>query len=490
MKRLRYLTLALASLPVMVCAQNEDDALRYSELGQGGTARFIAMSGAFGALGGDLSTLHYNPAGLGVFRTSQLTFAPTYIQTNSSNTFNDDITRESRIGMKINNLGLSVAIPTDDDDWKFVNIGFSYSLQTDFNSDVRIRTNNYTESLGNAFADEAFGTYANNLYGDAPFSSGLAYSTYLIDPVNEDSTEFQSKTFGQEIDMNRRIKERGHLGETAFSIGSNYKDVLYLGATIGVPRVRYGSTMTHTEDVNDENSDLNEFTYRNELSVTGSGINFKLGAIVKVTNWLRLGAAWHSPTNLTLRDEYSAELKTRHNISPDGDNFTFQDESGASEYDYRIITPARFLISGALVAGNRGAINVDYEVVNYQNAKLKPSYAIESDGYEFDIENNAIANNFIRGNRLKIGGEYRIDEWTIRGGISQSSAPFNKNVVDTHLETTGFSFGAGYQTKVWFLDFAYNQLQSTRDYYPFAAADNAVLKRTFSQVAFTFGLKF
>ena len=53
-------------------AQNELDALRYSNTGTGGTARSYAMANAFGALGADLSAFHINPAGLGLYRKSEV----------------------------------------------------------------------------------------------------------------------------------------------------------------------------------------------------------------------------------------------------------------------------------------------------------------------------------------------------------------------------------------------------------------------------------
>lgn len=69
MKKIIFTILGLASI-LHSYAQNVSDALRYSTDNTQGTARFKSMSGAFGALGGDMSALSINPAGAAIFNTS------------------------------------------------------------------------------------------------------------------------------------------------------------------------------------------------------------------------------------------------------------------------------------------------------------------------------------------------------------------------------------------------------------------------------------
>jgi long-subunit fatty acid transport protein len=486
--------ISILSLPVLGLSQNSADALRYSELGLGGSARFVSMSGSFGALGADISSLHYNPAGLGLFRKSQFTFSPTYIQTDANTTFLKKTTNESRIGFKINNLGMAIAIPQGKgSDWSFVNIGISYSLLADFNSDARLKASNSNSSLANSFAEDAAGTYAGFVAEDYPFSSGLAYQTYLIDPANIDSTEYQAKTFNKDVKTTRRLKEKGHIGETAMSVAANYQQKLFLGATIGVTRVRYSSAVIHTEELVDEADELKEFTYREDLTVTGSGINLKLGAIYQVADWIRFGLSWHSPTNISLNDSYATSIKTEFNTAQFENKKSFEKKSGENSFDYRIVTPAKFMYSVALIAGNKGAINIDYELVNYANVQLRPSYVIEGDEYEFEAENDEIKKVLIRSNRLKIGGEYRVGPWALRGGLSQATTPYRAGYVDHQDKTKGFSLGAGYSNENWFVDFAYSKLTTKRDYYPYSYTgfqEGAYITRDFAQVAFTVGAKF
>lgn len=486
--------IGLLTLPALAFSQNSVDALRYSELGLGGSARFVSMSGSFGALGADISSLHYNPAGLGLFRKSQMTFSPTYIQTDANTTFLKRSTDETRIGFKLNNLGLAVAIPQGrNQDWSFVNIGISYSLLADLNSDARLKSNATDASLANSFAEQAFGIYAGEIGDKSPFSSGLAYQTYLIDPINNDSTEYRAKTFNKEVNTTRRLKEKGHIGETAFSAAANYQQKLFLGATIGITRVRYSSSVIHTEEMVDETDALKEYTYREDLTVVGSGVNLKLGAIYQAADWVRLGLSWHSPTNINLSETYETSLKTEFNTAPFENQTSYEEKSGENLFDYRVVTPSKFMYSVALIAGNKGAINIDYETVNYGNAKLRPSYEIEGDAYEFEAENEEIKQVLKSSNRLKVGGEYRAGPWAIRGGISQSTSPYRTGFVDHQEMTKGFSVGAGYSTENWFVDFAYSKLTTKRDYYPFfheGFQEGAYIIRDYAQVAFTIGAKF
>src|SRR5674536_391977 len=88
MKRIGLLISAVLFMFQGVIAQNVDDALRYSQSFYGGTARFMSMGGAFTALGGDISSLSQNPAGLGVFRSSEITLTPQLFHINTAASFN------------------------------------------------------------------------------------------------------------------------------------------------------------------------------------------------------------------------------------------------------------------------------------------------------------------------------------------------------------------------------------------------------------------
>jgi len=74
-------------------AQDITDAVRYSQSDIQGTARFRALSGAFGALGGDMSAVGLNPAGSAIFNNNHASFSISNLNVNNDlSYFNNNTT--------------------------------------------------------------------------------------------------------------------------------------------------------------------------------------------------------------------------------------------------------------------------------------------------------------------------------------------------------------------------------------------------------------
>ncbi|MDE6173655.1 MAG: TonB-dependent receptor, partial [Bacteroides sp.] len=71
----RKMILAIFSLLVSagMNAQTIYDVTKMTEKDLNGTARFVGIGGAMGALGGDISTIATNPAGIGIYRSNDAT---------------------------------------------------------------------------------------------------------------------------------------------------------------------------------------------------------------------------------------------------------------------------------------------------------------------------------------------------------------------------------------------------------------------------------
>ena len=94
--------LALAALGAN--AQSALDAYQFNQADLKGTARFMSMGGAFGALGGDMTTLSQNPGGLGIYRSSEIGVTVNFDIQNY--TTNSDITMKgSDFKFLLNNVG-------------------------------------------------------------------------------------------------------------------------------------------------------------------------------------------------------------------------------------------------------------------------------------------------------------------------------------------------------------------------------------------------
>ncbi|MBK7668088.1 MAG: hypothetical protein IPJ32_12590 [Sphingobacteriaceae bacterium] len=83
------------------------DALRYSQTGVGGTARFISMGGAFGALGGNTSCLSYNPAGIGIYRKGELNITPGVNFSSVKSSYNGSETKDFTPALFLNGFGIA-----------------------------------------------------------------------------------------------------------------------------------------------------------------------------------------------------------------------------------------------------------------------------------------------------------------------------------------------------------------------------------------------
>ena len=146
-------------------SQNISDALRYSIDDMNGTARFKAMSGAFGALGGDLSAININPAGSSVFSASEFSVTlgnqrqesiSEYFGTKQTKTDND---------FDISQLGAVFSLPVDDNstNWKKISFGFNYQRTRSFDGKDFAFNGVSDKNLGDYFLYHANGKTLSEL---------------------------------------------------------------------------------------------------------------------------------------------------------------------------------------------------------------------------------------------------------------------------------------------------------------------------------------
>jgi hypothetical protein len=426
-------------------AQNETDVLRYSQLTFGGTARSSAMAGSMGSLGADFSTLSMNPAGIGVYRRSEITFTPSlYFQTTNSS-YNGTSSDDQRANFNVGNIGIvftkNLDRPSNASGWKFFQIGFGMNRLANFQTNTTV-TGVSSASLLDQFRDNAQGLNYSNL---DPFSTQLAYYSWLIDP---DSLNNYTNKLGatEKVTQTKSTQTRGAYNETVISFGGNFMDKLFLGATIGLPTIRYTESSVYTETSTTPGmSNFRSLTYNQDLSTNGNGVNFKIGAIYKPIESVRLGFALHTPTWLTMSDSWSASMSSSH--------INYQHDTTAvspqGNYDYSITTPMRVIGSAGYVIGKFGALNVDYEYVNYATARLSNSGA-----NVFTDQNTAIRKDLTAASNIRVGGEIKLKPCAIRLGWAYYGDPYSSSVNSngSHMSYTG---GIGFRGKHYFADLAY-----------------------------------
>lgn len=435
-------------------AQNEMDALRYSQLQHGGTARFSAMGGAFGSLGGDMSTLGINPAGIAVYRKSEFTFTPVFYNQISKTDYYGNSVTDSKYNFNIGNIGWVGTFDHGSSGFVSSNFGIAYSKINNFHRRYTMEAVNNESSLIDVYLNEVKGVTPSTIESDPAYAFGanLAWWTYLID-VDTSGNYFSAiPNYGET--QKSTVTSRGSMGETVFTYGGNYENKLYLGGTFGIQNIFYSEKANYEEFVNsnDTTTTLQSFMLRDKLTTSGSGYNIKFGLIYRIHDYVRIGAAVHSPAFFNLTDSWGSEMTSEF------DSASYKYASPNGIYKYQLTTPFRAIGSISVIFGKAGLISADYEFVDYASARLR------SDDYPFSDENNAIENNYIAASNIRVGTEWKYAPFSFRGGFAYYGSPYSTATGNDGSKMI-YSAGFGIREKGYFLDLTYLLSQSSEKYY-------------------------
>jgi hypothetical protein len=457
MKRLYFIIICLFFAKTVSFGQNiaASDMLKFSQTYPWGTARAMGLNGAFGALGADQSSMSINPAGIGLFRTSDLAFSLSMNNNTSDATWgtkSSDFTNKLTIG----NLGYVYTNNTNKEEgWVSMSFGLAYNRLNDFNQKMIMKNPQGTSSL----LDE-FGYFANNKgAGPLPvadlykYYEGLAYEYYALDNQLFSDGRYHSdfttdyNRYGQYQERTREIK--GGIGEYALSIAGNYSNKFYIGATLGIQSLRYEEIYNHTEstqNITDRSFPyLNSFTFSEHRTANGTGYNFKIGAIYKPFDILRLGLAFHTPTFYNINSEFYTSIDTY--LKPNGTDPTyFGGSTDVRSENNTLQTPWKTIVSAALVLPKYGLLSIDYERLNYSKLRLS--------GDHIDTQNDDVS-NYQAVNNLKIGAEVKlIGDFVVRGGLGLYGSPYKSSDMSS-TKSTSYSAGIGYRAQRFYIDLAY-----------------------------------
>lgn len=473
-------------------AQNQVDALRYSFTTPGGTARFTGMAGAFNAVGADISTLNTNPAGIGFFKSSEFTLSASVFSSKTSSTYLNETRSDDNSNFNIPNVGFVYSIPINENQegsgWRNVQFGFSMVRTSNFHNRITFGGTNPVNSLLDAYVDWSNGLDTDEL---GPFDTDLAYQTYLIDPI-AGTLDYTNRAplypdgSIAPVNQHKTILTEGYMNEIDFSVGTNYDDKLYLGVSVGLPYLRYYEEASYEETntvAPDDTNTFDRFTKYDWLDTQGNGYNFKFGLIYRPIDLIRIGVAYHTPTWFnTMNDEYNSSMNSYLN---NGEDHHYSSPLGV--YDYKLETSWRAIGSLALVFGQRGLINVDYEYMDYSAARLRGK------SYDYYDENQQISAVYRPVSNIRVGGELRLlSHLALRGGYGFYASPYDDDLNDGKRQI--IAAGIGYRSNSFFIDFGYNHIRSAEDYYLYASettqAPPADIETSQNNYILTIGMKY
>jgi len=508
----KYIVLIISIFAVYTTyAQTPLDALRYSQNQYGGTARSVAMGSSFSALGADLSTLATNPAGIALYRGGEFSFTPAILNDQVKSSFNGSSNSDFKYGFLFNNLGFAVTFDDNNSTsgWKGVSFGISYNRLQNYNQNIVIEGVNNVGSMIDLFAYNANAQDPSGAYDPLnDFYEAGAYETFLIDYADGEywSPVKDNGVYGQT--QRKFINRKGGLGEYDFTFGANYEDKLYIGGTMGIQSLHYKENTVYKESnipfssdtvyvTNPESSSSyiiespDFFTLNEDLITSGTGINLKLGIIYRPIDWLRVGAAFHTPTFFSLTDRYKTEFYAKYlNKLPTGEydrEWPPIENREYSSFSYELVTPSRFIGSLGVIIRKVALLSVEYEYVNYTRAKFS---AYEDD---FSSTNQDIQNSFIAASNIRAGGELKLGPASLRAGFGYYANPYSSELNRLNASQIVVSGGVGLTSGSFYVDFAYNQSMYEDNYFLYNGYVNEPvpalsLKRGTGMV--TFGVKF
>jgi len=436
-------------------AQTADEAIQYSNLEIGGTARTIGLAGAYGAVGADFGGLSTNPAGLGFYRRSELIFSPSLQVTKNEASYLNSLSNETGYG------------------FAFSNIGWVSNL-------VKAKEGKNNGLVG---ASMALGINRLNSYFDQRYVEGT--NDQAMDNFTDN---YITSPLGNTTVLHQEISNvRGGSNEVVLGLGMNYSHKFYLGAQLGIPYLRYNSQINYVEtDLNNEVIGFDKIDVREALNTSGVGINGKFGLIYRHSALWRAGLAIHTPSLMSLNDEYGERI-----------DYTSDNESGQTtetslddfenNFTYLLKTPGKIVASGAFFPNNKGFISVDYELQNFSNARYDNASSdvnVNNQAF-FSQVNQQISNDYGWGHKIKVGVEYAPDIFRFRAGYAFQSSPLKTSSLGApnHI----LSAGIGVRTRYVMVDLGYATSANQYDYRLFTLGSAAEINKRQNQVVLSLG---
>ena len=468
---------ASVMIPAAAFSQSAVDALSLSRQDIKGTARYMSMGGAFGALGGDLTTLSQNPAGIGVYRSNEVGFTLDLDAQNSKSDMPGFSSSQSRTPFLLNNIGGVLTLKLNSSVVPNLNFGFTYNKEASFNRSWHGSFGALNTSMTNWMAGVAYQNYVtedeiSNAFDPynpssgqgAPWITILGYDSYLINP--ELQADGDTNWYGQWGDpvydskgnqvapgtsgtADFAVTESGGIDSFNIAFGGNFGNVVYWGMDFDITNLNYTRNSYYGENLQNAyvmGSDgigqvPSQWSLSNSYRVSGQGFAYKLGVIVKPIQELRIGFSFSTPTFYSLTQDFIASTTYAYNgeaqHNPQNDPSLITNDGYPGSYSFRFRSPWKVDVSAAGVIGSNFIISAEYEWAKMTGMKFEdPSYysygndwyTPSSNSYDYDGTNGNIGNYAKNTNTFKVGVEYRVTpQFSVRAGYANISSPVSDN---------------------------------------------------------------
>lgn len=466
---LTFIIILLSS--VAIHAQGVEDAFLCAPTYYEGTGRSMGMGNATGAMGGDFTAACINPAGLGLYRSAELTFTTGLQHAFSNSSYYGQNDHNSRTNVSIPNFGYVMHLECSNyRPLRAMQFAIGMTRTNDFNYRNSATGLNPNSSMVDAFLqtvegiDELYTTSDPEGYleDNYPYDLYPAWRTHLIDRFEDSLGFFFDSPIPQgNVVQNDVFTSRGRSEEYSLALGANIAEKLFLGSSVSLTHIKKSSTRLYTEtpgEPGDSPNTFKEWTYQQNLNDTAWGINVKCGLIYFPAPWLRIGAAWHSRNSYSVGESWTTEITSRliydnqedfqRCLSP----FLFQ--------SYYFKTPHTFIGSLAFFVGQHGLVTADVDYLDYRTCSFR------SNVYSFEDVNKEIREVMRPSANIRLGTEWRLRQFFLRGGLAYYGSPYGFGNLNGSMKKA--AAGIGYTTPggmSW--DFAYELSETTTVFTPY-----------------------
>jgi hypothetical protein len=498
-------------------AQVPEDALRYSYFPQHGSARNMAIGGAMGSLGGDINALFVNPAGLGLYKTTEIVITPAFNFNNNKADFRGTNSTSNKSAFDLGTSGVVFGINSRYSKWTSQAFSIGINQVANFNNIVSYRGQNNQSSFAEQYAEQfsQSGQTIDQALSNPQFAFGTAPAlyTYLVDTFPNGNGGYNIKALpefllakGITLDQQKTIQTKGGIYEIALGYAANMDDKLYIGGSLGIPIVNYHRITSYREaDLSgDPNNNFESFQYNDTLSTKGFGVNARLGLIFKPADRIRLGLAVQTPTYYSLTDKERSGLITNsenytqyHTLSAYSGMFTNGIEGNTQ---YTSTTPWKIVMSGSYVIREindtrrqKGFITADIEYVGYGGSNFKPDgQTVTTEDQQYYRDLKTIINDQYKGAfNYRLGGEMKFNTFMFRLGGAYYSSPYKDDNLKSHIVQG--SGGIGYRNHGIFIDLTYVHNFTKDVNFPYRLSDKpntfAMQQNTRGNIVMTVGFK-
>lgn len=495
MKKLILSLVAIVAATGATYAQSyTPDVLKFSQTNYGSTARFKAMGGAQIGVGGDMSSLGGNPAGLGLFTKSEFSLTPEFNGMTGKASYLNTNTDSNKDRLNLNNLGVVLYSPSlrakGESTQKGVVssvFGIGYVRNNDFGAEFHYAGKNEANSIADFFAESATRTGQEDPtkleVGSLP---DQAYQGFII---GHDADGYFPQT---DVNNNQRQVEMrtGSTSELTAAGALNISNQVYIGASIGLVNVRYINDSEYTESGFNvtENSNYS-LSFRKNQETKGSGFNARLGVIFRPVENFRIGATLQTPTWMLIEDNTSYTLDTR--IATGAHSGNYNNDPANYLFTYRVRTPLKGSLGASYIIAGRALLSADVDFVDYASIRFSTDQGNEPE--TILAENNAVKANYKAATNYRFGLEYKVNSaFALRGGYGLNGSAIKED--NGYFETKYYSGGLGYRINNYYFDLTFQRAETNTELAPYELNDYsepvASIKTARNNAFLTFGVRF